>query len=952
MKTNKKFLQYFAVFLFIAFLSFLKVNAQTTVYPWVDLAHPNHATNITNNSAVFNAVLSYNSAMNANTTAEVWFEYYEWHGSYDDIVRQYTTKQTISYTGGQEYPQFNFSGNGINLMSNKTYCVEAYATNEAGSSQSTALCFLTSGSGEEESNKVIDVDTLSTNEYADTYATFKGRIITLQNIPTAQYYFLYKKQGDSSYSQSYTGTRTAVGDFTIQMTNLVSGTTYCYKAVARDNNDVTTKDEGTETCFTTSGGDSSNGNLRVETLSTNEYGNNWGRFKGRLTEMTNISEVEYWFTYKKDGSSTEQTTQRYRKYQLGDFNVQATNLSYNSRYCYIAHAKDYNSSTYANGTEICFTTGNNTGDNNYGLRVNTLAYDYISDDYAVLRGEIENMGNANEVKYYFEYYEANNTNKQITVKESKRSEGSFSTIIYSLKPSTRYCYRAIGYNTSNQSEKDQGTETCFVTLRQGEGGDDGGDNEKVSYKICYKGAVVYVEKDSSNKKVIWTKGLLSNNTAVQRYNSEDEARNFIDKQGRIFTQCKWDGQETDQKNKYHYCRLDGKCVETNSSYVSKLSCEYSVRTYLAGQTTNICYSSSNDCSINCSAQQGTPQGSGSNTEMKKYYYCQLSDNQCVQTNGTYGNADICGQSLSIYKQGQSTGTCYEEMNQCSLSCGSGMQEPIANVTPEGCNDKELLLETLDFSEIDDTSRTMNGRVSCVYDKNTNVGFEYYGKSENSMTAQKIWLNDYNITIGEVMEFNYKLDNLELGVTYCYKAIAKVWQGEEIYGQEVCYPDTNKSDEGCQLIISEYMTEPFEGLCSELYIAMGDNCGNGNISEECLIDVRRGFEVRMEEMRVEYMSQKDELRIQIEKMISRNGFVKFFIGSDYGSIAKINLYLERNIERIKIVRELKREYYGPCAILLIDKTVELLEKENEDITIMLEANSKGFSLFGWLVKIFY
>lgn len=956
-KYLKNFL-YILPVLLLGFSLFLsnRTNAQSNYWPWVDLAYPGYATNITANSAKLNGTLSFSSATNAsNVVTEVWFEYYKWYGSYD-TQKITTAKQTITYNGGQEYPRFTFTADATGLEANTTYCVQTKATNTAGTAESTALCFKTlasGGSGGSSGTTDFRVTTKGVGSSGTTWANLQGEVTSMTGISSVDYYFIYRKEGDTATKATGIYKKTTTGTFEIQVNDLIANTRYCFRAVGKNSANYNQISEGSEICFT-SGSSSTTSNLEVQTRSSSDYGVNWATFKGEITRMTNISKVDYYFSYKKDGGSW-QATGMYQATNTGLISVQANNLDNNTRYCYKAIARDYyNPSTISEGSEVCFTTGQtgNNNNNNSGLNINTLSYDYIADTYAILRGEITNMGNASRVSYWFEYYKTgsgtNTTNSDI-----KTSIGGFTNTIYNLAPDTLYCYKAIGSNANNSSEWDSGTEHCFRTLKSGQTNNN--NNNNYSYTICYRRVLIYINIDSSGKKTFYTKGIgTSDSTLVQYFSSESSAKDYVNQQSTAYNQCSSssnDNSSNDSNKKYfYYCQNStGKCVQTNSQYENNTSCEYSLKTYLPGVSTNICFTTTTECSKYCRQSSG---GSGSgNYQANKYYYCRSADKKCVETDGKYANTTICSQSLNIYKPGISTGICFETNDTCTKACGGSASNQQIQEPSVKCAANETKLETSEFSSIADTSRQFNGKIICVSDKNTVLGFEYYGKSETAKEPKIIWLEDVKPVVGQELSFNKKVENLEAGIVYCYKAVAKITAGQTYYSQnEICYPDKQLTMDDCKAVFEQYITEPFNGVNDELYVALKENCPI-DMYTPGIADKEKGFPNDIADMQDAYKKEKDAVAVQLKKAVARGGFAKFFIGANYKAIKTVEKFVENNKTRIEEVDKLSKSYKSQYSEMAIERIAKLLEKENQEIADSLAKAKKGFSLFGWLFKIF-
>jgi len=97
--------------------------------------------------------------------------------------------------------------------------------------------------------------------------------------------------------------------------------------------------------------------------------------------------------------------------------------------------------------------------------------------------------------------------------------------------------------------------------------------------------------------------------------------------------------------------------------------------------------------------------------------------------------------------------------------------------------------------------------------------------------------------------------------------------------------------------------------------------------------------------------QEELEERIEKIENRKGLAKFLIGPNYGQINKANKVLEQNKEQIEELNQLKNQVVSSGDEQVINEQVQLLEQINLQIQNSLEQAEKGFSLLGWMLKLF-
>lgn len=94
----------------------------------------------------------------------------------------------------------------------------------------------------------------------------------------------------------------------------------------------------------------------------------------------------------------------------------------------------------------------------------------------------------------------------------------------------------------------------------------------------------------------------------------------------------------------------------------------------------------------------------------------------------------------------------------------------------------------------------------------------------------------------------------------------------------------------------------------------------------------------------------KLEKNIEKIQSRSGLAKFFIGSNYGEIKNAQKTLEQNKEQIKQMNQIRTQLSNQGDQQQLTEQIKVLEKANQEIETLLADSQKGFSLFGWLNKL--
>lgn len=90
---------------------------------------------------------------------------------------------------------------------------------------------------------------------------------------------------------------------------------------------------------------------------------------------------------------------------------------------------------------------------------------------------------------------------------------------------------------------------------------------------------------------------------------------------------------------------------------------------------------------------------------------------------------------------------------------------------------------------------------------------------------------------------------------------------------------------------------------------------------------------------------------IDNINSRNAFMKFLIGPKYGSIAEIQTAIIENQTRIKVLSDLTNQLTDPAVKQVLQDQVAILTQQNANLQKFVIENQDGFSVFGWLAKLF-
>lgn len=90
---------------------------------------------------------------------------------------------------------------------------------------------------------------------------------------------------------------------------------------------------------------------------------------------------------------------------------------------------------------------------------------------------------------------------------------------------------------------------------------------------------------------------------------------------------------------------------------------------------------------------------------------------------------------------------------------------------------------------------------------------------------------------------------------------------------------------------------------------------------------------------------------LEKIQSRNSFVKFLIGPNYGEINKTEKILEQNREKIEQLNQVKNQLSNEGDHQMLTQQIQILEQASLEIENALKQSQEGVSLLGWMFRFF-
>lgn len=96
---------------------------------------------------------------------------------------------------------------------------------------------------------------------------------------------------------------------------------------------------------------------------------------------------------------------------------------------------------------------------------------------------------------------------------------------------------------------------------------------------------------------------------------------------------------------------------------------------------------------------------------------------------------------------------------------------------------------------------------------------------------------------------------------------------------------------------------------------------------------------------------EKINEHLKKVEERNAFAKFFFGADQSAIDEAKKLVAENEAQIKQLAEVKARIATGTDQAVIDTQIKLLEKVNTEASATLADSEGGFSVFGWMFRLF-
>lgn len=108
---------------------------------------------------------------------------------------------------------------------------------------------------------------------------------------------------------------------------------------------------------------------------------------------------------------------------------------------------------------------------------------------------------------------------------------------------------------------------------------------------------------------------------------------------------------------------------------------------------------------------------------------------------------------------------------------------------------------------------------------------------------------------------------------------------------------------------------------------------------------------IEQIAEEEEETTDETAGTIEQLESRNKFKNFLFGTDYKNLGQLRSSLVHNRNQIRKLTKVMSQVQGEEEKLMLEEQLVVLTQERERIKDVIVQNEEGFSILGWIFRLF-
>ena len=119
----------------------------------------------------------------------------------------------------------------------------------------------------------------------------------------------------------------------------------------------------------------------------------------------------------------------------------------------------------------------------------------------------------------------------------------------------------------------------------------------------------------------------------------------------------------------------------------------------------------------------------------------------------------------------------------------------------------------------------------------------------------------------------------------------------------------------------------------------------------LADRNGGIGQQVRTIAQEQNANQEQIESSLEKIQNRNIFVKLVVGPNYGKINRAEKILDQNQEKIQTLNQIMGQISNEGDAQILKNQIQILEQVNVQLQEILNDSQQGFSLLGWMFKLF-
>lgn len=101
----------------------------------------------------------------------------------------------------------------------------------------------------------------------------------------------------------------------------------------------------------------------------------------------------------------------------------------------------------------------------------------------------------------------------------------------------------------------------------------------------------------------------------------------------------------------------------------------------------------------------------------------------------------------------------------------------------------------------------------------------------------------------------------------------------------------------------------------------------------------------------HSQDEDKANKALDKAEERSSGLKFLVGADWKQLKEVKQVMQQNQVRIRQLQQLMNQVQNESEATELKEQIETLQIQNLELENQYRDNYEGFSLFGWLAKLF-